>query len=79
MGVRIVTTSRYLGGSIGDPAENKAWIMEKIKAWNDSVEVMDRVVIIVSKNQNIMIGYCNQHQISKWESVLLCFSIGHQS
>ena len=31
----------------------------------------------VSKNQNNLIGYFNQHKISQWDIVLICFSIGH--
>ena len=33
----------------------------------------------VSKNQNDMVGNFNQNHISRWDSALLCFSLGHQS
>ena len=40
MGVIVVTGSRYLIVFIGDPAEERACISDKVKGWTNSVEVM---------------------------------------
>ena len=40
----MVTRSCYLGGFIGDPAAEKYCIYDKVKGWNESVEVMDGVL-----------------------------------
>ena len=45
MVLRVVTGSRHLDGFIGYPDAKKSWIMEKVKGWTDSVEVMARVVL----------------------------------
>ena len=38
--MQVVTGSRYLGGSISDQESEKAWLLEKVEAWKDLVDVL---------------------------------------
>jgi hypothetical protein len=33
LGFTVITGARYLGGFLGDPADQLAWIQEKIASW----------------------------------------------
>ena len=36
----MVPRSRYLGGFIGDHESEKAWLVEKVMGWTDSVDLL---------------------------------------
>ena len=40
MRVHVVTGSCYLGGFIGDPVTEKAWLDDKVRGWTESVTVL---------------------------------------
>ena len=41
--MQLVPGSRYLGGSISDQESEKAWLLEKVEAWKDLVDVLSEV------------------------------------
>ena len=45
MGVRVVSGICYLGGFIGDPVSEDAWLDEKLKGWRELVEVLEGVAL----------------------------------
>ena len=61
-------------------------ISEFYKFGAHTINIMDIIFmfestqqVIVSKNQNNMIGNFNQHHIYRWDNAILCFSLEHQS
>ena len=40
LGIKVVTGHRYLGGCIGYKEAEGRWLVEKIKGWADSVEIL---------------------------------------
>ena len=40
LGIKVVTGHRYLGGYIGDKEAEGRWLVEKIKGWTESVEIL---------------------------------------
>ena len=45
MGIQVVTESRYLGGFLGERAEEVRWIKEKVEGWAESVRILARVLL----------------------------------
>ena len=43
-GFKVVTGSRYLGGFIGDQAEQREWVAQKASTWAEGILKLSKVV-----------------------------------
>ena len=43
MGMKIITGGRYLGGFVGDRADEDRWLSEKVQGWTESAKTLSGV------------------------------------
>ena len=44
-GFKVVTGGRYLGGFIGDQAEQREWVAQKASTWAEGILKLSKVVV----------------------------------